>query len=383
MLPTAAYVHVPFCRRRCGYCNFTVAVGRDDRIDDFLTALDRELRSLGQPRPVETLFVGGGTPTHLSIDALQRLFQIVTHWFPLTRTGEFSIEANPEDLDRQKIELLVAAGVNRLSLGVQSFDDGKLERLERHHRRETIDRVLTSCRGRFASISLDLIFGTPGESLEVWMADLQATIQRMPDHVSTYGLTYEKGAMFWGRMLRGDLRPVDEEIQRQMYLAAIDRLGAAGWQHYEVSNFARPGHRCRHNEVYWTGQPYYAAGPGAARYVDGVRETNHRSTTTWIRRVLDGQSPVAEREILTDEQRARERLVFQMRMIDGIQLSRFRQQTGFDIAQLVGSELPLLIDHGLIHHEPDRLRLTREGLLVSDAIWPRFLVRCPGEILGS
>lgn len=374
MPPDAAYIHVPFCRRRCGYCNFTVAVGREDRIEDFLRALDRELQSLGQPRPVETLFLGGGTPTHLANGPLQRLFQIVTRWFPLAADGEFSIEANPEDLDAQTIDILIAAGVNRLSLGVQSFDDRKLDRLQRQHRRETIDRVLAKCRGRFASISLDLIFGAPGESLDVWTADLQATIQRMPHHVSTYGLTYEKGAMFWGRMLRGQLRPVDEEVERQMYLAAIDRLSVAGWEHYEVSNFAQPGHRCRHNEVYWTGQPYYAAGPGAARYVDGVRETNHRSTTTWIRRVLGGQSPVAEREILTDEQRARERLVFQMRMIEGIRRSRFRQQTGYDVDRLVGAELPRLIDQGLVHQAGDQLRLTRAGLLVSDAIWPRFLV---------
>lgn len=374
MLPSAAYVHVPFCRRRCGYCNFTVAVGREDRIEDFLTALDRELQTLGQPRPVETLFLGGGTPSHLAMDSLQRLLRIVTRWFPLAGGGEFSIEANPEDLDQQKVELLVALGVNRLSLGIQSFDDGKLDRLQRHHRRETIDRVLEVCQGRFASISLDLIFGVPGESLDVWEADLQAAIQTMPHHVSTYGLTYEKGALFWGRVQRGDLRPVDEEVERQMYLAAIDRLAAAGWQHYEVSNFARPGHRCRHNEAYWTGQQYYAAGPGAARYADGVRETNQRSTTTWIRRVLGGQSPVAEREILTDEQRARERLVFQMRMIDGVQRSRFRQQTGFDVEQLAGSEIRSLVAHGLLDQQGGRLRLTRKGLLVSDAIWPHFLL---------
>jgi oxygen-independent coproporphyrinogen-3 oxidase len=159
-----------------------------------------------------------------------------------------------------------------------------------------------------------------------------------------------------------------------MYLAAIDCLTAAGWEHYEISNFARPGHRCRHNEIYWTGQEYYAAGPGAARYVDGVRETNHRSTTTWLRRVLGGQSPVAERECLNDEQRARERLVFQMRMIDGIELPQFQQQTGYCVTSLIGPWLQQLVKLGLVEHQHDRLRLTRDGLLVSDAIWPRILV---------
>ena len=372
--PQAAYIHVPFCRRRCGYCNFTVAAGREDLIDLFLVALDRELQQLQQPRPVETLFLGGGTPTHLAPRQLERLFEIVKHWFPLTEGGEFSIEANPEDLVAEKIAILADAGVNRLSLGVQSFDDAKLHRLERDHRRDTIDRVLAACRSRFASISMDLIFGVLDETTEVWRADLQALVQRRPDHVSTYGLTYEKGAAFWAGRMRGDLQPVSEQFERQMYLAAIDYLTAAGWEHYEISNFARPGHRCRHNEIYWTGQEYYAAGPGAARYVDGVRETNHRSTTTWLRRVLGGQSPVADRECLNDEQRARERLVFQMRMIDGIDLPRFQQQTGYCVTSLIGPWLQRLVELGLVEHQHDRLRLTRDGLLVSDAIWPRILV---------
>jgi oxygen-independent coproporphyrinogen-3 oxidase len=351
-----------------------VAAGREDLIDLFLVALERELQQLQQPRPVEMLFLGGGTPTHLSPSQLERLFEIVKLWFPLSDRGEFSIEANPGDLVAEKIAILADAGVNRLSLGVQSFDDAKLHRLERDHRRDTIDRVLAACRSRFASISLDLIFGVPEETTDVWRADLQALVQRRPDHVSTYGLTYEKGAAFWARRMRGDLQPVSEQTERQMYLAAIDCLTAAGWEHYEISNFARPGHRCRHNEIYWTGQEYYAAGPGAARYVGGVRETNHRSTTTWLRRVLGGQSPAAERECLNDEQRARERLVFQMRMIDGIDLPRFEQQTGYNATSLIGPWLQQLVELGLVEHQQDRLRLTRAGLLVSDAIWPRILV---------
>ena len=377
MDPRAAYIHVPFCRRRCGYCNFTVVARRDELIEGFLTALERELQGLGQPRPVETLFLGGGTPTHLAPRQLARLLEIATHWFSLSGQAEFSIEANPVDLTPEKIAVLVDGGVNRLSVGLQSFDDAKLTRLERDHRRAEIDRALSACRGRFASWSLDLIFGAPDEPLDVWLADLGEVVERCPDHVSAYGLTYEKGAAFWGRMEKGQLTPADEELERQMYLAAIDLLTGAGWEHYEVSNFARPGHRCRHNEVYWTGQEYYAAGPGAARYVDGVRETNHRSTTTWMRRVLSGESPVAERERLGGEDRARERLVFQLRMIDGVDLQRFQQQTGFAIDALVGPWLRELIDRGLLEQRGNHLRLTRDGLLVSDSIWPRFLAPAP------
>ncbi|MCH5374464.1 MAG: radical SAM family heme chaperone HemW, partial [Planctomycetes bacterium] len=348
--------------------------GRDDLIDRFLNALERELQLLERPRPVDTLFLGGGTPTHLAPAQLERLLEIVTRWFPPSESAEFSIEANPSDLRPEKTSLLIAAGVNRLSVGVQSFDDAKLSRLERDHRRAGLLRWLNAVRGRFASLSLDLIFGAPGESLGVWMRDLEAVIEQRPDHISTYGLTYEKGAAFWGRLAKGRLRAADEELERQMYLSAIDRLTAAGWEHYEVSNFARPGHRCHHNETYWTGGEYYAAGPGAARYVSGVRETNHRSTTTWMQRVLAGRSPVAYREQLGSEDKARERLVFQLRMIDGVDEPQFQRETGFRVESLVGEQLPELVTRGLIARCGNTLRLTREGLLVSDSIWPRFLV---------
>jgi len=374
MEPLATYIHVPFCRHRCGYCNFTVVAGRDDLIEAFLIALERELQRLERPRPVETLFVGGGTPTHLSSSQLAHLLAMVRRWFPPAHSAEFSIEANPADLVEEKIAVLVDAGVTRISVGVQSFDDGKLTRLERDHRRADIVQSLKAIRGRFASWSLDLIFGVPGETLDDWLADLHSTIEQLPDHISTYGLTYEKGSAFWSRVADGRLRPIDEELEREMYLAAMDELTSAGWDHYEVSNFARAGHRCRHNETYWTGREYYAAGPGAAGYENGVRWTNHRSTTTWIRRLMAGQSPVAEREQLGPEGKARERLVFQLRMIEGVDEARFRQETGFTVEELVGALLPELVAQGLLLRRGGTLRLTREGLLVSDSMWPRFLV---------
>ncbi len=336
MTPRAAYVHVPFCRRRCGYCNFTVVAGRDDLIADYLRAVELELRQLQTPREVDTLFFGGGTPTQLPPPALDRLCRLAREWFPLADGHEFSVEANPGDLDDARLAVLRASGVNRLSLGGQSFDDRMLECLERDHRAGQLRHALERCRPQFASLALDLIFAVPGETLEVWASDLRAAIAAGVDHVSTYGLTYDKGAAFWGRRKRGLLRPVDEELERAMYETAIDALTAAGLEHYEVSNFARPGHRCRHNEIYWQGESYFAVGPGAARYVDGWREMNHRSTTTYLQRVLAGQSPVAERERLPPPDAARERLVFGLRMLEGVARSEFAAATGFHIDDLVG-----------------------------------------------
>jgi oxygen-independent coproporphyrinogen-3 oxidase len=394
-VPRSAYIHVPFCRHRCGYCNFTLVAGRDDLIDAYLDALTRELSGLGQPQEVDTLFLGGGTPTHLPPKELQHLFAIVGYWFPSAPDGEVSVEANPRDLFsiapedgsfgsrkqgrigsrtvQQRLVILGRSGVTRISLGAQSFDERKLKLLERDHDARVIIDAFNSARQFANSVSLDLIFGIPGESLADWQRDLAQAIALAPDHLSTYGLTFEKGTAFWSQLSRGSLARVEEDVERQMYELAIDMLTAAGYEHYEVSNFARPGHRCRHNEAYWTGQPYFAAGPGAARFVGGRRETNHRSTTTYIRRVLAGQSPVAESEELGPEDAARERLVFALRRLEGIDKAAFAAETSFSVEQLGGQALARLIDLGLLDLSAGRLKLTRKGLLVSDAIWPEFL----------
>jgi len=373
MSPRAAYIHVPFCRHRCGYCNFTLVAGRDDLVGAYLDALSLELRELSQPRDVDTLFFGGGTPTHLAEDELRRLMEIGREWFPLASGGEWSVEANPIDLESRKSQMLKEAGVTRVSLGVQSFHAWKLKALERDHDAAMIIAAMGFARGFAPSVSLDLIFGVPGEALADWQRDLETAIELAPDHVSTYGLTFEKGTAFWSRLSHGELARVEEEIERQMYEMAIDMLTAAGFEHYEVSNFARPGHRCRHNENYWRGGQYFAAGPGAARFINGLRETNHRSTTTYIRRILAGESAVAESEQLATEDAARERLVFALRRLEGIDVEQFAVESGFSVVELAADALPRLLDLGLMEIAAGRLKLTRRGLLVSDAIWPEFL----------
>jgi oxygen-independent coproporphyrinogen-3 oxidase len=371
--PRAAYVHVPFCRHRCGYCNFTLVAGRDDLVNDYLRAITAEIDAAEGPIEVETLYFGGGTPTYLKPEQLCRLTSTVLAHHPLAPGYEFTVEANPADVDQEMIETLSASGVTRLSLGGQSFQAEKLRLLERDHEAADIRQVVAAAHGAQMQVALDLIFATPGENLEAWAADLDQAIALEPEHISTYGLTFERGAAFWGRKLRGELAELDEGLQRDMYGLAIDRLAAAGYEQYEVSNFAQPGCRSRHNQVYWSGDGYFAYGPGAARYIDGVRETNHRSTTTYLRRVLAGESPVAEREQLSPEARARELLVFGLRRIDGVSRCEFRVRTGFDCDELVAAPLRKFVELGLLADDGERVRLTREGLFVSDAIWPEML----------
>ena len=261
-----------------------------------------------------------------------------------------------------------------MSLGVQSFDKSKLQLLGRDHDGEQIQAAMDLLLPSIASVSLDLIFGTMSENLNGWKEDLQRAVCLSPHHLSTYGLTYEKGTAYWNRLNSGDLELVDEEIERQMYEHAIDFLGDHGFEHYEVSNFALPNHRCRHNQVYWTGDPFFALGPGAARFVNGIREVNHRSTTTYINEVLAGGSPVAEREELNCLERARERLVFGLRRLEGVDCKELEQETGLEMADICGNEIGELVELGLLEEQDAQIRLSRRGLLVSDSIWPRLLV---------
>lgn len=371
--PRAAYIHVPFCRHRCGYCNFTLITGRDDLIGDYLQAIAIELSSLQSPHEVDTLYFGGGTPTHLDPKQFAQLAEAVLRWHPLAPGYEWTVEANPADVDESMINTLATLGVTRLSLGGQSFHDVKLLLLERDHHAADIGRAVALARSAGMQVSLDLIFAAPGETLQQWSADLDAAIALAPNHISTYGLTFEDGTAFWNRRQRAELTEVDEDLELKMYALAIDRLVVAGFEHYEVSNFATPGCRSRHNETYWSGVGYYAAGPGAARYVNGVRETNHRSTTTYLKRVFAGDSPVAEREQLDSEARAREFLVFALRRLAGISRDVFAQTTGYELNELVGKPLQKFVELGMLHDDGERVSLTREGLFVCDAMLPEML----------
>jgi len=371
--PRAAYIHVPFCRHRCGYCNFTLIADRDDLIESYLAALREELSWLDDTFLIDTLYLGGGTPSHLPPQLLDQLLQIVLERFTLGAGFEFTMEANPADITPELVRVMNAYQVNRVSLGVQSFSARKLTVLERNHDEAGIQQAVACLQKTIPSISLDLIFGVPEESLDEWAKDLRCAMKLAPQHISTYGLTFEPGTAFHRRRHNQEFALVTEEEDRQMYEMAISYLVGSGMEHYEVSSFALPGKRSRHNETYWSGQSYFAAGPGAARYVNGCRETNHRSIMGYLRRVNAGQSPVVEREKLDPPDRARELLVFSLRRLAGIDCEQFARQTGFSVTELAGPAIQRLIDLKLLELVDQQLRLSHEGLFVSDSIWPELL----------
>ncbi|MDX1964847.1 MAG: radical SAM family heme chaperone HemW [Pirellulales bacterium] len=385
MTPQAAYLHVPFCRHRCGYCNFTLVAGRADLVPAYLDALNRELAALTQPRPVRTLFIGGGTPTFLRGADLARLLDLVNHWHPLLPGGEFSVEANPADIDAEILGQLRAGGVTRVSLGGQSFSPRKLQLLERDHDAARIEQAVRHIQDAGLVAAVDLIFGAPGETRTEWQNDLDQLSRLAPAHVSTYGLTWERGTRFWNRRLHGELQSVDEATEATLYELAMAELTAAGYFHYEISNFAQPGRECAHNLVYWAGGEYYAAGPGAARYVAGERSTNHRSTTTWLARLNQGLSPVAERERLSPDERARELAVFALRQIAGFEVEWWQEQTGQIFDQFFGDSVARLRALGLLEIVTSpveqslgtvpsrRARLTHQGIMLADSVCEELL----------
>ncbi len=372
--PRAAYIHIPFCYHKCGYCDFASLAGVDHLADRYLEALGAELATLGRPREVETIFIGGGTPTRLTAQQLDRLCGAIRHWLPLHDGGEWTVEANPETLDAEKADALLGGGVNRVSLGAQSFHVPSLRVLERDHGPDAVVLALGHVRPRFKRWSLDLIFGVPGSDLATWGTDLETALALGPTHISCYGLTYEKGTPLYQLRQRGGVRPVDEEVELAMFEHTIDRLRAAGLEQYEVSNYAKPGEECRHNLVYWANEPYYGFGVGAARYVDGMRSINTRDLSAYLKRIEAGQSATGPTEELGPEPRARETAVLMMRRLKmGVDRADFRARTGFQLDELVGPALKKQTAQGWLMDDGRVVRLTRVGLFLADSVLAAWL----------
>jgi oxygen-independent coproporphyrinogen-3 oxidase len=373
--PRAAYVHIPFCAHKCGYCDFASAAGVDHLSDRYLAALELELeRSLAEPQVLDTIFVGGGTPTRLNAGQVARLTSILKRWLLLAPGGEWTVEANPGTLDAEKADVLAAAGVNRVSLGAQSFQPDLLRVLERLHGRAEVERAVEIVHPRFPRWSLDLIFGVPGSSLGDWHADLETALALGPSHLSCYGLVYEKGTPLWSQRQSGRIRPLDEETERRMYETTIEELAAAGLEMYEISNFARPGHESRHNLAYWANDAYFGFGVGAARYIKGVRSVNTRDLMAYLRRVESGKSATGPTEELPPEERARETAVLMLRRTRiGIERDDFRRRTGFQLDALAGAVIRRWTERGCLQDDGRRVRLAREGVFVADRVLCDFL----------
>lgn len=380
------YVHIPFCVRKCVYCDFyslptaqgplARRVNAADQPDqpDFLRALERELASLPDGFRPETVFLGGGTPTELSLADLRTLLSLLRQHVDLGAVREWTCESNPGTLAEPKVEALLAAGVNRISLGVQSFDPPTLEFLGRiHSADEAREGFRLLRRMGVRNINLDLIYGVPGTSRDAVARDIDALLELGPDHAACYCLIFEDGTPLNDLRNRGFVKEVDDDTELEQYNLVRDRLRSAGYEHYEISNFARPGFRCVHNLLYWGTGEYLGVGPSAHSHWQGVRFGNVRDLSAYTRRLLGGRDARAFREQLEPEAKARETLVMALRRLDGVAAAEFSAVTGFTYHALCREQLPWLCREGLLEETGDRLRLTERGLFVSDAIFAELV----------
>ena len=368
LTPQTAYIHIPFCGHKCGYCDFAVTAGQDHLITLYLEALTEEIQRLDTPRPVESIFIGGGTPTYLNASQLDDLLNCLAQWLPIANGGEFSIESTPESIDAEKLAVLKQHGVSRVSIGVQSFQSHTLKALDRRHTVEQIPKAVEMIQASDIEVSLDLIFGAPGQSLADWQRDLKQATQFQPEHISTYGLTYEKGTPLWKDREHGLVIPVSEETELSQYQFSMTHLPVMGYAQYEISNFAQPGHHSRHNSRYWANDAYFGFGVGAARYIDGRRELNIRNTQSYIKRILSGEPATFQTEELSPIERAWETITTQVRRVEGIDRNEFQQRTGHDLDQLIREPLPMLVKHQLVTDNGLSVTLTEKGRCVADAV---------------
>ena len=323
-----AYVHVPFCARRCSYCDFSIAVRREVPWREYVDGVRKEL-VLQLPEggaTLRTLYFGGGTPSRLGVEGVQALMATMREFATWDDTAEVTLEANPEDISVQSVAQWRAAGINRLSIGVQSFQDEVLRWMHRVHDADAARQAVAAAReGGIDDHSIDLIFATPEGVERSWTQDLEQAIALGANHVSLYGLTIEPHTPLGRWSARGAVREADEERYEREFLEAHTRLREAGYEHYEVSNYARPGSRARHNSAYWRGVPYLGVGPSAHGF-DGVRRRwNEAAYTAWLRSVGAGRDPMAGAEVLTPENRVAETVYLGMRTSDGLRIDPHEQ----------------------------------------------------------
>lgn len=353
------YIHIPFCLQICPYCSFYKDIAGPGKADPLVEAIIREAELFGNPCAPRTVFIGGGTPTALSVTQLERLFAGLQRHLDFTDTDEFTIEMNPATVTARKAELLRGFGVNRVSMGVQSWDPHLLKLLGRVHDADQVRRSFAILReAGFDNLNLDLIYGIPGQTLAQWEESIRQTADLQPEHISAYCLTYEEDTEFFERLTRGEFRE-DAESDAGFFERGVEMLSAAGYGQYEISNYARPGRECRHNLAYWEGANYLGLGPSAWSTIGERRWQNAPDTAAYVQAVQAGVRPLRNEEILPAATREAEKIAFGLRMNAGIDPARLAERH-----ELITG----LREEGLLEDHGPRVRLTPRGRLLADEI---------------
>ena len=371
--PTSAYVHIPFCTQICYYCDFSKVFIKNQPVDSYLEHLLQEFHSYDIQK-LRTLYIGGGTPTALSASQLEVLLDGLTKNLDLSMLEELTIEANPGDLDEDKIVVLKNSAVNRVSLGVQTFDDKMLKKIGRSHLEkdiyENIDRLKLA---GFDNISIDLIYALPGQTMDQVKDNVAKAIALDIPHMSLYSLILENHTVFMNRMRRGKLPLPKEEVEAEMFEYIITELERAGFEHYEISNFSKSGFESRHNLMYWDNAEYYGIGAGASGYVNGVRYKNHGPIRHYLKAVEEGNARITE-EHLTLREQMEEEMFLGLRKKSGVSMTRFEEKFNTSFEDLYGQVVRDLCQQCLLQVDGQQIRMTKKGLFLGDTVAERFIL---------
>lgn len=372
-IPTSAYVHIPFCTQICYYCDFSKVFIKNQPVDAYLQALIREFESY-KIEQLRTLYIGGGTPTAISAEQLDYLLSHLTKNLDLSQLEEFTIEANPGDLTPDKIAVLEKSAVNRISLGVQTFNDKQLKRIGRSHNEAQIYESIDSLKGAgFDNISIDLIYALPGQTMADVKENVAKAIALDIPHLSLYSLILEHHTVFMNKMRRGKLNLPTEDLEADMFDYIIAKLESHGFEHYEISNFTKPGRESRHNLMYWDNAEYYGVGAGASGYIDGVRYRNRGPIQHYLKGVAQG-NPRLEEEVLTKQEMMEEEFFLGLRKKEGVSISRFEEKFAENFSNRYGDIVEKLTRDGLVQVTDGRLRMTKIGLFLGDTVAEKFIV---------
>lgn len=376
-MPKGLYIHIPFCDHICTYCDFPKLLTKGQRHAEYIEALIQELKLYQQNvgfSNLQSIYIGGGTPTALSVEQIQPLFDFLTEQIQMNQIQEFSIEANPENLTRDKIQYLKALGVNRFSLGVQTFHESLLKRIGRKHQaQEVIQAVANLKQCGIKNINLDLIYAIPGQTLDELRDDLRQVISLEVEHISAYSLIVEEHTQLYLAYMRDQIELTDNEIEAKMYEVTIETLTEAGYEHYEISNFAK-SKPSLHNQWYWKNETYIGVGLGAHGYVKGHRYQNTRSINTYIELLKDGKLPMIESHALTKEEMIEEEMFLGLRLLKGVNLKAISDKYDVNIDEIYGKAFEELIQKGYLEQKELNVRLTPSGLLMANEVFEQFLL---------
>ena len=377
MNPLGLYLHIPYCLHKCGYCDFNSHPENREESAIYVSALLSEIEHYAPQfagKTVPTVFFGGGTPTLLPPASLDKILGKVKNHYNLSRDCEITIEANPATVKQETLEQIRLSGFNRISIGVQSFDADELKLLERVHSVKEIHTTLHRARlAGFGNLSLDLMFGLPGQSPEKWKSHLRQALEKKPDHISAYSLTIEPATSFFKLQERGLLSLPPEEIQLEMFQATIEILPSAGYYQYEISNFARPGFESRHNLNYWDNGEYLGLGAGASSYLNGERFKNTNLPSRYIREVQAKGSAVESTEKLELLHAMGETIMLGLRRLKGIPIEEFENRFQISFKKVYGKVIDPLLNEGLITLNQNRMALSRKGIFLADSVILKFL----------